>query len=518
MMTIQNKKQFITYVGLIAAIIIILNIVSRTLFIRFDLTDTGMYSLSNSSKAVVRQLEDRLVAKVFYSGDLPGAVANSKRYLQDLLEEYQAYSGGNLRFEFINPDNDPKAQEQARYYSIYPVQMQAIENEKMVIKNVFMGIAFIYKDKKESLPMIQSTEGLEYDLTATIKKVTATGLKTIGMVSEQNEEMSTENLTKFLSKVYQVRSVNLKSPVPADVDILLMNGATDTLTKDELYHLDQFIMSGKKLFIGQGRVRDMLQQGFAMTIRSNVFSLLEHYGVKIGEDLIIDQKCSQVQVQSQQGFFIMRRAIDYPPLPVIQNFNRENELTQKMVLARLFFVSELQPSDNAKTTFTPLMFTSEKTGLLKGPFFQIQPEQNPMMRIFPYASKTVAALVEGQMSSYFLTDSAYSIKPGFRPMVNQGQILIISDNQFFNDRRAGGIEENVQFILNAVDYMTGEKELIEIRSKDIKLRPLVDMSDGAKQTLKWLNIILPPGLVVVFGLLRWKRNRMKRKMLEEIYG
>ena len=66
--------------------------------------------------------------------------------------------------------------------------------------------------------------------------------------------------------------------------------------------------------------------------------------------------------------------------------------------------------------------------------------------------------------------------------------------------------------------MAGDKELIKLRSRDIKVRPLTDMADGTKQTLKWLNIILPAGLVIIFGLLRWKRNRMKRKMLEEIYG
>ncbi len=518
MLQITNKNQFIKYILLIAGIIVILNIVSRTLFVRMDLTDTGMYSLSASSKNVISQLEEKLTAKVYYSGDLPGPIANSQRYLQDLLEEYQAYSHGNFRFEFINPDNDPKAQEQARYYSIYPVQMQAIENEKMVIKNVYMGIAFLYKEKKESIPMIQSTEGLEYDLTATIKKVTATGLKTIGIISEQNEEMTTENLVKFLGKVYQVKDMDLKNPVAPEIDVILMNGAADSLSRDELYHLDQYVMNGKKLFIGQGRVRDMIQQGFAMNVRSNIFTMLEHYGVKIGEELLIDQKCSQVQVQSQQGFFMMRRAIDYPPLPMITNFNRENELTRKMTTARLFFVSELMPVENAKSNFTPLMYTSDKTGQLKGPFFQIQPEQNPMMRVFQYPSKVVAALVEGQMTSFFLTDSAFSVKPDFRAMVNNGQILVVSDNQFFNDRRAGGIEENTQFILNAVDYMTGDKELIQLRSRDIKVRPLAEMADGTKQTLKWLNIILPAGLVIVFGLLRWKRNRMKRNMLEELYG
>lgn len=518
MLTITNKNDFIKYFLVIGAIIVLLNLVGRAIFFRLDLTDNQIYSLSRSSRDVIAKLEDKLTAKVFFSGDLPGQLANSKRYLQDLLEEYEAYSHGRFHFEFINPDQDPKAQEQARYYSIYPVQMQAVENDKLEIKNVYMGLVFIYNDKKESVPMIQTTEGLEYNLTAAIKKVTSTNVKTIGVISEENEEITTENLTRFLRQIYQVQNVYLSGEIASHIDIIIMNGVTDTLSTDQLYNLDQFLMRGGKLFIGQGRVKDMLQQGFAMNIRSNIYAFLEHYGFRIGEEMVIDQSCSQVQVQSQQGFFMIRNAIDYPPLPLIRKFNPDHVLTKNMGIARLFFVSEIIPTEKPEINFTPLMYTSDRTGVLKGPFYQIQPNQNPMMRVFPFPSKCVAALAEGRMTSFFKDSTKYNTKPNFRPLITNGQIVLVTDNQFFNDKRAGGIQENTQFILNAVDYLTGDQELITLRSRDIKQRPLDQISDGTRQTLKWLNILLPPALVVVFGLLRWKRNRIQRKVLEEIYG
>jgi len=84
MTIIANKKQFTLYIIMLAVIIVIFNFVSRALFVRFDLTENNMYSLSNSSKKVIEKLDDRMVAKVFFSKDIPGQLANSRRYLQDL--------------------------------------------------------------------------------------------------------------------------------------------------------------------------------------------------------------------------------------------------------------------------------------------------------------------------------------------------------------------------------------------------------------------------------------------------
>ena len=63
-----------------------------------------MYSLSSSSKNVVEKIEDLLTMKVYFSEDLPNELGNTKRYLQDLLEEYAVRSNDNLRFilRFLN--------------------------------------------------------------------------------------------------------------------------------------------------------------------------------------------------------------------------------------------------------------------------------------------------------------------------------------------------------------------------------------------------------------------------------
>ena len=96
------------------AIIVLVNLVSITIFTRMDLSKGKIYSLSKSSKEAVRNLEDRLVVKAYFSKNLPGEFADARRFANDLLSEYQAYSRGKLRFEFLDPKDENRLKEEAR--------------------------------------------------------------------------------------------------------------------------------------------------------------------------------------------------------------------------------------------------------------------------------------------------------------------------------------------------------------------------------------------------------------------
>ena len=105
-MNLNNKKSTLIFSAVILTAVIFINLIGRNWFLRFDLTDNKMYSLSSSSKSVVQKIDDLFTIKVYFSADLPAQYSNNKRYLQDILEEYTAYSSGNLRFEFYSPENE----------------------------------------------------------------------------------------------------------------------------------------------------------------------------------------------------------------------------------------------------------------------------------------------------------------------------------------------------------------------------------------------------------------------------
>ena len=83
-MTLDNKKSTLIFSALIFCSVILLNIIARNWFVRFDLTDNQMYSLSDSSKSVVGKIDDLFTIKIYFSEQLPGQYGNNRRYLQDI--------------------------------------------------------------------------------------------------------------------------------------------------------------------------------------------------------------------------------------------------------------------------------------------------------------------------------------------------------------------------------------------------------------------------------------------------
>ena len=106
-----QKTQTLIRVALILGILIVLNFISIRLFGRLDLTSQGVYTLSDASKKLVGSLDDRVTVKAFFTEDLPAPYNNNRRAVLDILNDYKAYSGGNLQYEFINPQGEKGEQD-----------------------------------------------------------------------------------------------------------------------------------------------------------------------------------------------------------------------------------------------------------------------------------------------------------------------------------------------------------------------------------------------------------------------
>lgn len=171
----QAYFKFFTYL----VVIVLVNLVSMTLFFRADLTRDNIYSLSRASRTVVSTLSEPLTIKVFFSKNLPAPHNNTERYLHDLMDEYSS-SGGkffNYMFYDVTPkeagltDEADRNRRQAEDYGISPVQIRIIENDEVKFQQAYMGLVIIHGDMVEKIPAITATDGLEYKLTTAIQKL-----------------------------------------------------------------------------------------------------------------------------------------------------------------------------------------------------------------------------------------------------------------------------------------------------------------------------------------------------------
>ena len=508
-MKLDNKKSTLIFFAVVLIAVIFINLISRNWFERFDLTDNKMYSLSSSSKSVMEKIDDIFTIKVYFSSDLPAQYSNNKRYLQDILEEYTAYSSGNLRFEFYSPEDDEKLAEDAQKYGIQPVQLQVIENDKVEIKKVYMGLILLFEDKREVIPVIQTSTGLEYDITTKIKSMVQIQKSSIGIVSLQ-EGITNENLTRFLNERYTTRpNLNLSTEIPENIDILLFNGINDSLDTAQESNLRNFIARGGNVFFSQNRINVDIQTQQANPIQSNIFSILDSYGLSIKENLVLDQTCNQVNVQQQMGPFRMAVPMDYPFLPIVKKFNQSEVTVNGLESISLIFTSEIQAdsvySDNL-VDFTPLLYTSNRSSSMSE-FYNLNPDPktNPVFNQLIEPSKLVGARC-------IVADKETGI---------ESNLTLVSDSQLFSDQGGGGSQNNIIFVMNTIDYMLGDSELIALRSREILDRPLIGDAEGVSNqtrlTWKIINMILPTLLIILLGVFSRRKQNNKSKTLQAIY-
>ena len=502
-MLVKNKKSLTIYLTVLAAILLLLNLISRSWYKRFDLTDNKMYSLSNSSEDIVDKIDDLLTMKVYFSDDLPGELSNTKRYLQDLLEEYEAKSD-NIRFFFTDPESNEKLQEEARKDGIQPVQMQVVENDKLEIKRVYLGMVILYEDKKETIPVIQTATGLEYLITTKIKTLVNTNKKTIGIanLSTTAEDIKTVTISNQLKQHHTVRNVDLSNEglIIDNIDVLLISGATDTVDSSTISNISRFLENGKSIFIAQGGVSTDMQTQQANPINSNIFSLLKTYGLIVNQNLVLDKSCGRVQVQQQMGFIRMNVPMEYPFLPIIRNFNEEELVVGGIEQIHMFFPSEIKLDtllDENVIGVTDLLSSSNKSGIMADRFvLGPDPKTNPFLQNLNQNGKVLGAASR---------------------LVSGGEVILLSDSKFLSDNAGMSIPENMVFLMNAVDYLAGEKELISLRSREITNRPLEDIEDSTRSRWKWANVLLPSMLIACFGFYRSKREKNKAEILKQIY-
>ncbi len=153
---------------------------------RVDLTQDRLYSLSPSTKKILRSLDERLLVRAYLSERLHPLLAPLAPQIKDLLEEYRVSGGGKVRVEIVDPSDSKEAKAEAKEkYNIEAIQLPfASETEKSVI-TMYFSIVVEYGDQHEVLGIQQLLQvrsrdiddvevklrNFEYGVTSSIKKV-----------------------------------------------------------------------------------------------------------------------------------------------------------------------------------------------------------------------------------------------------------------------------------------------------------------------------------------------------------
>jgi gliding-associated putative ABC transporter substrate-binding component GldG len=507
-------------VPLVVGIVIVINLLALAFFFRVDLTSSKLYSLSDASKRLARSLNDPLVVKLYFSDDLPAPYNANARYLKDQFYEYRAYSGGQLRFEFIDPIRQER-EDEAQAAGIPPVQVNVYEKDKIESKKVYMGVVFLYEDKHEVLPLVQSTANLEYEISSSIQKITSNVVMKVGILGGHGEAGPDKlrNAAQVLSKLYEISPVDITpgSLIDAALSALLIIGPTDSIKPWDQYAIDQYLMRGGKLAVFYDPVSVDLQTQTASDRKTNWPAFLAQYGVRVQPGLVIDARNARISVVQQQGYIRMQNVVEYPFLPQVFKFNKNTLIGKGLQGVDFPFVSPVDSAlaESLGLEFQPICWSSEHSGLRRAPYY-LNPTQEFRREDFNQPNQVLAGAIQGVFTSAFPSgpppDSAVSsaVVPQAIKQSLPTRLVVVGDGEFCTDQSIRN-PSNATLFLNIADWLTQEEGLITIRSREVTSRPLDEVADGTRRAVKYANIFGPPLLVIAFGLVRWQARRRAKQ-------
>lgn len=483
---------------LVLGILVLFNVLGQFLYFRLDLSQGRIYSLSPASKKMLKNLEDPVLIKVFFSEALPAQYSASRTYLRDLLKEYKNYSKGKVRYEFFRESDPESFRSEALKNQIASLQFNIVTRENFELREAFMGLVLQYEDKKEVIAFLQDVSGLEYDLSSRIKKLASKEKKAVGIVrgyGAMTEEDWPPVLKEKLEASYRIVPVDLKGKEDAlsEIDSLILAGPREKIDEAGLKKLKDFVSAGKPAALFLDVKKTDLQSFMGTALETGLEGWLSEMGVKIKNTFVLDLQCQKISITSRQGFFSIANIVSYPPFVISTELDRENLITKDLQALTLPFAAPLEIDGR----FLPLARSSPQSWSRtkwEGSVLSINPTQDFSRSEADPAGPFVLAAVNPK-SRLLVVGTSRLIAPGF-PL---------------NDA-------NIAFFLNAADYLAQDPDLSSIRSKAVAFRPLTEIPPEGKTVVKYADVLGAPLIVAGFGILRWKKRRKSSALKIKIYS
>jgi len=405
------------------------------------------------------------------------------------------------------------------------LQLTRYEKERAEAMSAYLGIAIQFAGKTEVIPVVQGVERLEYDITSALVKV-STEQQTVGIATAGSltAPEGLAGLQQLLRAQHNVQVVNLvDGPVPPGVTSLIVMD-DDVFTEVETYRIDQYIMSGGKVFFMAGGVGVNLGTLAAQNRDVKVGPLLRAYGIEVQNSLVVDAQAPLVGFDVGTFFPL---SVRYPWFPQVvdKGFSRENPITSELQSLTLPWTSPLTLIGDTTSTgisVDVLARSSERSFASTAPF-----DLNPQNRIsLPDAGVGPRVLAVAMVGSFTSAWKGNPQVPGDtlgvapRPLEQspETQIAVVGNANFLDNRFLQQFPTNSVFAANVVDWMTAGTDLIAIRSRSAMNRPLEEIEDDKKGMYKLLAMLPVPVLVILFGLVRARLGQKRRKRYPEEFG
>jgi len=438
--------------AVVASVVLVNVIAEREFHVRWDLTANKMYTLSDQTRTLLRQLDMPVTVYAFVrEGDSRG------QQIVDLIREY-AYRSDHLRLQVIDPDSQPglaRAYEITQYNSVV---VEAGDRRRTIQPFDMFGFNFYGQ--------VTEFRG-EQALTRALLGVTQGSQGKVYFTTGHGERTLENELYQFRTFLtgegYEVETVNLaqNGQVPEDAAVLVVAGPTRDFDPQEIEAVHAFIDEGGRLLL-------LLDPASANLER--IANALTPWGIAFRMDVVVDPV---------QHYFI-------DPLSPIPSYER-HAVTEDLIDEGLGIVLPrsrslvVQEPERAGVRVQPIFYTSDQAWgetQLQGRQLAKDPEDAAGPLTLGAAVEAGAARLVAVGSSSFATNDAITF---------QG---------------------NVDFLMNSVNWLAGREENLAIRPKTPEYR-LVTLTGTQASVIFYSTVVFVPLLfLVAAGAVAWRRRHL----------
>lgn len=473
---------------------------------RLDLTQNQVYTLSRTTKDVISSLdkEESVTIQAFVSPDVPQDLVTVRKRLLGLLSQYDSLGGKQIEVRPQSVEVFSEAAEEASLFGIEPRMMREEVAGEIVEKDVFMGFVVTGNYDEVVVPFLDKGSSVEYELTRSVRTVSQKKRQTVGILENDLQITGGRDMQTFrerpewrfvreLKKQFRVVNVSPDSAIKADSIDVLVAVMPSMLTTPQMQNLVAYVDGGHPILIFDDPAPYFVPGGLQMAPRmpkpqqggmfgqgpqpepkaSNGKATELLSALKIAwniDEIVFDRDNPHrkfADIWPEEFVFVSRKK------QVKNAFSEESPITDGLQELFVIYSGTIQEVEDDDLEYTPLLRTGAvNSGLLDWEEdrvfvsnFLTGPQPNPLVvresdkyahvlaaRIKPKGDKE-----DGGVNAVFVAD-----------------VDMISDPMFgFVESEGGGFKlDNIVFVLNAIDDLTGNRDLIELRKRRAESRTL----------------------------------------------
>lgn len=486
---------------------------------RLDLTSDKLYTLSEGSRKLAAGLQEPVTLKLYYSSQQAADIPTIKTYADrvlGLLREFETSSHGQLTLQVVDPEPFSETEDEAVAAGLQGALIKSGET-------LYFGlVATGSTDERSVVPFLdpQRETSLEYDIARMVYKLGRPERPRLGLITALPLEgqpalpipggppaQPAWVVYDQLKDVFEIVPVELTAEsLPADLDLLLVVHPKGISAATE-YAIDQYVLGGGHalFFVDPHCEHDVPPHDpnnpmaqFQAERASNLDTLFRAWGFRMPPDKLVADKDLAVRVQS--GPRNQPKQVDYVLWLGLgrEQVDPDDVVTADLGKMLLATAGSLEPVEGATTQFQPLLRSTDQAMTIDRGAIQFMPDPEKLLAEYAPAGRvfTLAARVRGPAQSAFPDGPPKPLTPDGEPAAPEAapadglkassqpiEIMVVADadllgddlwvqvQNFLGQRVAVPIASNGDFVVHALDNLSGSNELISLRSRASFDRP-----------------------------------------------